>query len=186
MEKIDKFINSLSKEYYLYIKKLYKESDSMINFQKKLLSITEWNQGTIEKKYKKYFKTEELFKDAVDSICQLVELVYIDTNPAKNKSKEEFIVFWNKCLRKISKFYYNNTKLLYDKSDFNKSITEIQYIIQRRFHKVTNISSIIKYHLEKTYSINNIHDISENDKIFYINPEDFCEENSNEILKLIH
>jgi hypothetical protein len=120
----------LCKYTYKYLNKIY--HNQMVihpktinyNFQKELIKISKWSEDTINKEYFKFLKWCKKKYDYKEQHLQnlLREIVTLNTMIMINKTEEYTIslletydfpklqVFFYKCLKKISRFFYENPK----------------------------------------------------------------------------
>lgn len=120
----------LCKYIYKYLNKIY--HNQMVihpktinyNFQKELIKISKWSEDTINKEYFKFLKWCKKKYDYKEQHLQnlLREIVTLNTMIMINKTEEYTIslletydfpklqVFFYKCLKKISRFFYENPK----------------------------------------------------------------------------
>jgi hypothetical protein len=128
--------NIISKYTYKYIYRIYNKqlqengiSKSLyVDFQLKLLKIAEWSEATVEKEYNKFLKwCKKKYNLKESNINKLLEnIIVLSTKVLVNKSNiyiesilenHEFLklnVFYYKYLKKVSRFFYENPKLIND------------------------------------------------------------------------
>lgn len=120
----------LCKYIYKYLNKMY-HNQMVINpktinfsFQKELVKISKWSEDTINKEYFKFLKWCKKKYDYKEQHLQnfLREIITLNTMIMINKTEEYTIslletydfpklqIFFYKCLKKISRFFYENPK----------------------------------------------------------------------------
>lgn len=136
----DKLINILQKYILTYFKEIH--TDTYKEFQKKLFKIPGWSDEKIDKEFSHFIKfTTKKFKLNNDDMSKILDIVFslnlkivtsiFDTVEVNVPS---FKIFWYKCLKKITKLFYENPKLIDDTSNptiNNNFIIYIKYIIQK-------------------------------------------------------
>jgi hypothetical protein len=150
--KIEKELtNMLSTYLYKYIKHIYgKVSDSKSkypDFQRRLLSISDWSNNTIEKEYKKFLKwcykkyklsqtdLEYMFKDFILITVKIItkSILNLDEYPKLQN-------MYYKSLKKFSRFYYENPKEI---KDFDSNDDHLKSIIKHKLSTFIPIKQVV-------------------------------------------
>lgn len=201
-------LNIIFKKYFIsYMKDIY--TSSLRDFQKQLFKIPSWSDDKINKEFKQFIKyTTRKYNLAEDDLTKILDMIfglYVKTmnnlfDPVEVRVPA-FNLFWYKCLKRISKFLYENPALIKTPSNDNISLgidESIKYIIHKfiPFKEILNVKSNIidKYNFNEKYTNTNdntndntntsqekynrqVHKINCSDnissKLKYINSEDF-------------
>lgn len=144
-------LHVFSKFFIRYIQDIKDLSDSTKEFQSILLKIPQWSNSKIDREYSKFLKfiskkyqiqSEQLLK-----IYNQIFILRIKIILFLFRKHTDFILnipelhtFWYKCIKHISKYFYDHPKI----SDSNLIYKNVKYIIELLLQKYTPISDIIE------------------------------------------
>lgn len=164
-------LHIFSKYFIRYINDLKDLSDSTKDFQSILIKIPQWSNSKIDREYSKFqkyiSKKYQIQSDQLLKIYNQIFILRIKMILFLFRKHSDFTLhipelhtFWYKCLKHISKYFYDHPKI----SDSTIIYKNIKYIIELLLQKYTPISDIIEeeYNDEEQEDNNNTQEDNNN------------------------
>lgn len=190
-----KLVNVFSQHLYNYFMRCFKKSVNYIDFQKKMLTIAEWDKYKREKSFKKFIKwcfknnydIEEIFRKIIlYSIRTILNDDFLAEIVITKHSKSNFGDFYYKVLKKVARYYYENPKIdIIEDDNYIEDIIKTSIVVFIPLNKIVNMFGKKRDDLIIQYDFNNMQDsYSDNTDISSCtnNTEDIHDNNKRKIV----
>lgn len=144
-----KLVEVLKKYFLKFMEKLFDKS--LREFQEKLFKVPTWSDEKLEKEYNKFLKfVNDKYELSEEDLTKTLHIVYglnikIMTSICDELEVKapKFIKFWYKCMKRVSKYFYEHPKVMLSDSDFKKTKTQIEECINSTLQKFIPLKEII-------------------------------------------
>jgi hypothetical protein len=138
-----KLVEVLKKYFLKFMEKLFDKS--LREFQEKLLKIPSWSDDKLDKEYvnDKYELSEEDLTKTLHIVYGLNIKIMTSICDELEVKAPKLVKFWYKCLKKVSKYFYEHPKVMLSESDFKKTKTQIEESINNTLQKFIPLKEII-------------------------------------------
>jgi phage terminase small subunit len=144
-----KLVEVLKKYFLKFMERLYDKS--LREFQEKLIKVPSWSDDKLDKEYSKFLKfVNDKYDLSEEDLAKTLHIVYglnikIMTSICDELEVKapKLVKFWYKCLKKVSKYFYEHPKVMLSESDFKKTKTQIEESINNTLQKFIPLKEII-------------------------------------------